>query len=662
LLLFSFGCFCVSANSTDKTFYLSSPDKKISTAIRIGSTVSYRLSYSGEFLTGYNHLSLNLSNNGNPGINSRFKNVRTHSVNKLVSPLFGMASQYRDEYNETILEFSDNFSIIFRAYNNGVAYRFVTRMKGRINVLNEQVEYRFEKNINCSVMKIGNFLTSYEDRYVDTLISFLDSNKIAALPMLVESNKIKLAVTEANLLDYPGLYLTYNDSFGLKSIFPNFVTKDSVGGCCPNFEKLPVQRAQHIAETAGTRSFPWRLLIIAKEDKDLLYNDLVYLLADENRIGDASWIKPGKVAWDWWAANNLTGVAFKTGFNTDTYKYFIDFAAANEIEYINMDEGWSDQFDLLKLNDGNIKIGTNEGGGLDMPFLFKYAKEKNVGIILWCVWHTLDRQMTEALDQFEKWGVKGLKVDFMDRDDQTIVNFYERLGREAAKRKMLVNFHGAYKPTGLERTYPNVINREAVLGLEYNKFSSKCTPENLAHIPYIRMLAGPMDYTPGGLTNANEKDFRIVNERPMTMGTRCQQLALYTILYAPLEMMADAPTAYEKEPLILKYIAGMPTVWDQTIPIAGKVGDYAVLARRKGSDWFVAGISDWTGRSIDLNFNFLGSGSYTAEIFTDGPNSNRIGNDYIRTVRQIKKDDTLSVQMLNGGGFAIRLNANDQSR
>ncbi|CAN5463706.1 glycoside hydrolase family 97 protein [soil metagenome] len=656
-----FCVLCISIISSaalmakDKKIQLTSPDKNIQVTVLSGNMIAYQVSYKNTALTLFNHLSMTLANGNVLGNGSKLQKSTVQSINEDVKPLFGMASVYHDHYNELSLVYKNNFTVTFRVYNNGVAYHFSTSLPGKITVKEEQVEYLFNKDEKASAMKIGNFLTSYEEHYTDDHLSMLDSNKKAALPLVTESNGIKLAITEADLLDYPGMYFTYNGNNGLTALYPTFVTKDSVGGCCPRFEKIPYERANYIAETDGTRSFPWRLMILAQEDKDLLYNDLVYLLATPNRIGDASWIKPGKVAWDWWAANNLTGVHFKTGFNTETYKYFIDFAAANKIEYINMDEGWSDQFDLLKLNNGNIKIGTNAGGGLDMPYLFEYAKNKNVGIILWCVWHTLDRQMEAALNQFEKWGVKGLKVDFMDRDDQAVVNFYERLGREAAIRKMIVNYHGAFKPTGLERTYPNVINREAVQGLEYNKFTNKCTPDHLAHLPFIRMLAGPMDYTPGGLYNANEKDFRVVNERPMTQGTRCQQLAMFTILYAPLEMLSDAPTAYENEPDILHYLSGMPTTWDETTPLEGKIGDYAVLARKKGSDWFVAGITDWTGRTVKLNFDFLDNEMYRAEIFTDGINANRNGNDFTHVFETVKKGDSMDIEMMNGGGFAMRL-------
>ncbi|MDP4151411.1 MAG: glycoside hydrolase family 97 protein [Bacteroidota bacterium] len=666
-LLCSTTCTLVAA---DKTFHLASPDGQVQVTVTAGSQITYQVSYKGREVTAASALSMTLDNGLTLGRNSAFRQSSVRSVDKEVRPAYGMASTYRDHYNELLLEYKEHFSVLFRAYDNGVAYRFVTAIKERIRVTDEGIEYAFAHDVPASMMKVNDFVNSYEEHYADTSISWLGGGKIAALPLLVKSGGVNVGITESDLLDYAGFYLTAStpvttSTHALRAVFPKYVIKDSIGGCCPGFDRVPYERANYIAETAGTRYFPWRLMIIAEQDKDLLYNNLVYLLASENKIGDASWVKPGKVAWDWWNANNLTGVPFRTGFNTATYKYYIDFAAANGLEYINMDEGWSDQFNLLKLNDGSVQVNTNSGLGLhsgskeeltlDMPFLFDYARKKNVGIILWCVWHTLDRQMDTALAQFEKWGVKGLKVDFMDRDDQTVVNFYERLAKAAAARKMLVNFHGAFKPTGLDRAYPNVINREAVQGLEYNKFSNRCTPDHLAHIPFIRMLAGSMDYTPGGLYNVNQADFRVVSSRPMTQGTRCNQLALFTILYAPLEMLSDAPTNYEREPQILHFLAGMPTTWDETLPLDGKIGEYAIVARRKGDAWFVGGISNWTGRSVTVHFDFLGSGTYNAEIFTDGPNANRVGNDYIRSERRIVKGDELRIDMANGGGFAIRL-------
>ncbi len=637
-------------------FQVSSPNKNILVTITTGKTTTYKVSFMGKEVIQESMLSMTLANGRVLGSNTVVSKYTQRSVDKIVKPIFGMANSYRDNFNEFSLILND-YAIVFKVFNNGVAYRFETKMKGKIIVKDELISYKFNTDVSGPLQKVSGFQNSYEDHYKDTAISYLDSGKIAVLPVLVESNKVKVCITEVDLFDYAAFYLTYDANNGLMGSLPKVVTKDTIGGCCPNFEKIPVSRANYIAETNGTRTFPWRLMVLAEQDKDLLYNNLTYLLAQENKIGDASWVKPGKVSWDWWSANNLTGVNFETGYNTNTYKYFIDFASKNGIEYINMDEGWSDQFNLLKLNNGNIKIGTNPTlvADLDMPYLFNYAKAKGVGIIVWCVWHVLDKQMNEALDQFQKWGVKGIKVDFMNRDDQEIVNFYEKLAIEASKRKMLVLFHGAYKPTGMERTYPNVINREAVQGLEYNKFSKLCTPEHAAHIPFIRMVAGPMDYTPGAMTNANDNDFRFIQARPMSQGTRCNQLALFSVLYAPLEMLADVPTAYENEPIILDYLSKIPTVWDETVAIDGKIGDYAVIARRKDTTWYIAGINDWTGRNLKIKFDFLTNAKYTAEIFTDGINANRNGNDYKKTVKTISKNDELEITMANGGGFAIKL-------
>ena len=659
-IVFCFSVIWAVLSTQAQSFTVLSPNKDIRVLVKSDAEISYEVFFREKRISGANPLALSITDGKVLGQNSQLKDSKTKSVNQLVTPVYGMAKNYQDNYNELLLSYSDDFSVVFRVYNNGVAYRFITNIAGDIKVKDELVNYRFESDVKSWLLKLP-FQNSYEENYLAKTLSYLDSNKMAGLPMLLENKGVKVAITEADLLDYAGLYLTYNGQNSLKGVLPKYVSKDSIGACCPNFEKIPVQRADYIAATTGKRSFPWRLMIIAEKDKDLLYNNLVYLLASDNKIGDPSWVKPGKVAWDWWSANNLTGVNFKSGFNTETYKYFIDFAARNGIEYINMDEGWSDQFDLLKLNDGSVKVNTSSSTGskLDMNYLFNYAKEKKVGIFLWCVWHTLDRQMNEALDQFEKWGVKGLKVDFMNRDDQTVVNFYERLAKEAAKRKMLLNFHGAFKPTGLERTYPNVINREAVQGLEYDKFSEKADPENAAHIPFIRMLAGPMDYTPGGLYNANLEDFKVSKSRPMTLGTRCHQLAMFTLFYAPLEMLSDAPTAYEKEPVILNYLAKMPTFWDETIPLDGKVGDYAVIARRKGNNWYIGGLTDWTERKVELSFPFLKANiSYQATVFTDGINANRIGDDYQLNKKQVKKGDNLTVSMAQGGGFSMVLTPN----
>ncbi|CAN5695198.1 glycoside hydrolase family 97 protein [soil metagenome] len=648
--------FAINANAQEGVYNLASPDKNIEVKITTGKSITYSVIYKTKPVLLPSSLSITLNDGTILGNDNVVINTSAKNVNQTVKPLYGMASVYKDVYNELTINFKNNFQVIFRVFNNGVAYRFATSFPDKIIIREEQINYQFSNDIMAWVQPAKSLIFGYEEEYVNKKISTIKDSIKASMPLVAESNGIKIAITEADVLDYPSSLLQYKTSNALQNVTPKLVLKDSIGGQS-NFNRIPYQFADYIAQTNGTRNFPWRLMIVAESDKDLLYNNLVYLLASDNKIGDASWIKPGKVAWDWWNANNLTGVNFKSGFNTDTYKYYIDFAAKNKLEYMMMDEGWSDQFDLLKVNDGSVVTdgSTQLSGKLDMPFLFNYAKQKGVGIILWCVWHTLDRQMIEALNQFEKWGVKGVKVDFMDRDDQTMVNFYQRLAKEAAKRKMVVDFHAAYKPTGLERTYPNILNYEAVQGLEWNKFSSIDLLSQGTIIPFTRMIAGPMDFTPGGMYNANKADYKMNFFRPMTQGTRCNQLAMFTMYYAPLEMLADAPTAYEKEPEILNYLAAMPNVWDETFPVAGKIGDHAVIARRKGNNWYVAGLNNWTEKTVKVAFDFIGEGNYTATIFTDGVNANRIGNDYKKIKRKINKTTVLGILMANGGGFTIKL-------
>jgi alpha-glucosidase len=652
-LLIALAC---SVTAKERNYNLSSPDKNIVVNIKVDNSITYGVSFKGKTVLLPSPLSLTLNDGRVLGVNNKIGKIFQRAVDQKVTPLYGMAASYDDLYNEISIGFKDNFQVIFRVFNNGVAYRFVTSIPGKIQVKEEQINYRFGNDIDAWLQLTKSFNFSYEEEFLPNKISSIPAKTMAALPLVGESNGVKIAITEADLLDYPGYYFTYKGNNTLQNINPKFVLKDKVGGQS-NFNRISTLDADYIAETDGTRNFPWRLMVVAENDKDLLYNNLVYLLASENKIGDASWVKPGKVAWDWWNANNLTGVDFKSGFNTETYKYFIDFAAENKLEYIMMDEGWSDQFDLLKVNDGSVVTdgSTKLSGKLDMPYLFDYAKQKNVGIILWCVWHTLDRQMVEALDQFQEWGVKGVKVDFMNRDDQTIVNFYERLAKETAKRKMIVDFHAAYKPTGMERTYPNILNFEAVQGLEWSKFSTVDLLQQAVIIPFTRMIAGPMDYTPGGLYNANKEDYKMSFFRPMTQGTRCNQLAMFTMFYAPFEMLADAPTAYEKEPEILNYLAAMPNIWDETLPLDGKIGDFAVIARRKGTDWHVAGLNNWTEKPVTLTFDFLDSSEYSATIFIDGVNADRIGSDYKKITKTIRKGSTLEIEMASGGGFAIKL-------
>jgi alpha-glucosidase len=451
----------------------------------------------------------------------------------------------------------------------------------------------------------------------------------------------KVVITEADLLDYPGMDLTGGQANGLKGLFPAYPSKVTL---VRDRNERVDERAPYLARTRGTREFPWRVLVVAERDANLLDTDIVYRLASDSTIGDTRWIKPGKVAWDWWNATNVFGVAFRAGVNTDTYKHYIDFAAENGIQYVILDEGWYRLGDLLSVVPE-----------IDMEAIAAHARQKNVGLIMWVVWKTLDGQMQAALDQFERWGVKGIKVDFMQREDQWMVNFYERVAREAAKRHLLVDFHGAYKPTGLYRTYPNVLTSEGVVGMEHSKWSKDASPDNAVTFPFLRMLAGPVDYTPGAMINATKADFQPVYGRPMSQGTRCQQLAMYVVFESPLQMLADSPSNYRREPESLAFLSAVPTVWDETKTLAATVGEHIVTARRSGREWYVGAMTNWEPRDFDVDLSFLGSGAWRAEIFRDGPNADRVGVDYVREVRDVSAADRLRIHLAPGGGWVARI-------
>ena len=623
---------------------LSSPDGNILLTVALKDKIYYSLAYKGKEILSQSPISMITTDGMEFGIEPRFRRKLTSTVNRIVTPPFGEAQNYPEQYNEMNLLFRGNYNVVFRAYDDGMAYRIVTSSRKSLKVKQEEVAYNFADNFDTHALISENW-HNYEDNYKNQKLSDLQEVEKISLPMLVSAeNGPFMIISEADLLDYPGLYLTKSaNNNGLQGVFPALPTQTEVGGH-RNFNLLVQETADYIAETGGDRNFPWRVISFSDSETELLENHLIYLLASESTIEDESWIQPGKVAWDWWNDINLTGVDFKSGYNTESFKYFIDFAAANDIKYVNLDDGWSDQFDLLKPNDQ-----------LDIQEVVRYAREKNVGLFLWCVWHTLDRQMQEALDQFQEWGIAGIKVDFMDRDDQLAVNFYERTCREAAKRNILVNFHGAYKPTGLRRTYPNLINRESVLGLEYYKFSDKANPEHEVTIPFIRMHVGPMDFTPGGMSNSTADNFHINFTSPLTRGTRGHQLGMFVVYFAPLQMLADAPTAYEAEPEILEFLSKVPTVWDETVPVTGKIGDYVVIARRKGEDWFIGGLSDWEARNVEFVLDFLEDGNYAARIFKDGLNADKNPEDFKVEDKKVTAGGKMNIDMAPGGGFVIQL-------
>lgn len=628
-------------------YQISSPNGAISTKIKITDKVYYALDYQGENILWYSPISMTVLQNNQEailGANPKVKKAEERSRSELIKTVWGIRAQVEDKYNEIELKMEGDYSLIFRAYNDGVAYRFRTDFDGDIKVLSEEVSWRYLENHPLMAHVVGDFQTSYEKLYTRYKISEVVEDEFISLPLLVNAGKVKMMISEADLYEYPGLYikrLGENNRFFLDGLFPEYPKSWEPGGWC-QFNLKVTERENYLAKTEGKREFPWRVMGIAAEDKDLLDSDLIYKLSRPAAI-DTEWIRPGKVAWDWWNDWNLSGVDFETGVNNKTYEYYIDFAAKNGLEYIIMDEGWSDQFDLFL-----------QKPGIDVPHLVEYAEKKGVKIILWCVWHTLDRQMEAALDMFEEWGIAGVKVDFIDRDDQIAINYYERLARESAKRKLLVDYHGCSKPTGLHRTYPNVINYESVRGNEYNKFDKDETPQHNIDIAYTRMYVGPMDYTPGAMRNSTQGNWMMDNSNPMSYGTRCHQLGMYIVYYSPLQMLCDAPTAYERYPDILKFLSEVPVEWDETIALEGKAGEYAVMARKKGNDWYLGALTDWKEREIELDLSFLDGGEYEAKMFVDGVNAHRHAEDYQVKEQILKKGDKVKIKLKPGGGAAIQ--------
>ncbi|MEO6845324.1 MAG: glycoside hydrolase family 97 catalytic domain-containing protein, partial [Ginsengibacter sp.] len=528
-------------------------------------------------------------------------------------------------------------------------YRFFTKKKDSIIVKNEEANFNFTNNdsafipIQWDYRDGQNFNSSFEALYHHITLSQFPKDSLGFLPLLVDvDNGRKAEILEADLEDYPGMYLDLNETNkGLKGVYAPYPAKEYLHGI--NF--IASDREDYIAKTSGTKNFPWRIVAISEQDKDLLNNDIVQKLASPPRLADYSWVKPGQVAWDWWNNWNVTHVDFHAGINTSTYKYYIDFAAANKLPYIIMDEGWSDDLDLLKVKLDN----------LNLQEIIDYGKQKNVGVILWATWYAVSHQTDAAFSTYSKMGAKGFKIDFFDRDDQKVVASTYDIAKKAAEYKLMVDYHGIYKPTGLQRTYPNVIGFEGVKGLENFKWADEDQPRYTTSIPFIRMMAGPMDYTPGAMRNATQEDFRPINDNPMAKGTRCNQLAEYVVFYAPLQMLSDNPTIYMREKECTDFIIQVPTTWDETVPLDGKVSEYVAVARRKGNDWFVGAMSNWNARDITLDFSFLPAGKYTAEVFKDGVNADRNATDYKKEIITISSGDKIAIHLAPGGGWAARI-------
>jgi len=639
--LFAINPFPTAAQSN---YNLRSPDQRIEVRIRLADRIRYDVLLNGRFLLQDSTLSLKTESRA-LGLEPKVKDTKNRSVDQWIEPAVRQKfAQLRENYRELRLEMEANYAVVFRAYNEGVAYRLETALSHpQEKIFSEEVSLNFAGDYHVYYPKEDSFFSHNEREFLYLPLKDIAPNSIASLPAVVDTKDgAKVAIAESDVDDYPGLWLRGNSNNILSGIFPPYPLKEQLKG---DRDFKITQAADYIAVTKGTRTFPWRILGIAEKDSDLITNQMVYLLASPSQVPNPSWIKPGKVAWDWYNANNIYGVNFKSGINTQTYKYYIDFASKYGIEYIILDEGWYKLGNLLEVSpDMNIEE------------LVAYGRQKRVGIILWVVWKTLEDQFEPALNQFEKWGIKGIKVDFMQRDDQPVINFYHKVCREAAKRKMLVDFHGAIRAATMTRTWPNLVNTEGVRGLEQTKWSKYANPKHNVTIPFTRMFLGPMDYTPGAMVNSgSEKNFAPVFERPMSLGTRCHQLAMYVVYESPLQMLADSPSHYLREPEIMEFLGPVPTVWDETKVLDGKLGEYVMIARRNGRDWYIGAMTDWTARDLEIDFSFLSGGSYEFESFEDGVNANRIGSDYVKSKRPVDKGAKLRIKLAAGGGWAARI-------
>jgi len=626
------------------SYDLKSPDSRIEVRIRTSGQLRYDVLLRGNALLENSTLSLDVDHK-KLGVQPKVTGEKQRASDQVLEPVVRQKfAKIRDHYNELRLTLDGGYAVTFRAYDQGIAYRFETTLPDKqVKIYGEEANFNFPSNLVVYYPQEDSFYSHNERKYLPQHLTEIAPTFIATLPAVVDvGHGAKIAIAESDLSDYPGLWLQgAAPQFGLKATFPPYPLKEQQTS---DRDYKVVEEADYIALTSGTRTFPWRVLGIADRDGDLITNPLVYLLESPSKVQDTSWIKPGKVAWDWWNDWNIDGVDFHAGINTKTYEYYVDFAAKYGIPYIILDDGW------YKL--GNLLQVTPE---LNMDELVAYAKQKNVGLILWASWKTLDDQMIPALDQFEKWGIKGIKVDFMQRSDQIMINYFDRVCREAAKRHMMVDFHGDQKPAVMTRTWPNLINTEGVRGMEWSKWSRESEPAHNVSLPFTRMFLGPLDFTPGAMRNATRETFAPIMSQPMALGTRCQQLAMYVVYEAPLQMLSDSPSNYLREPETMEFLAAVPTVWDESRVLDAKMSQYVLLARRNGNDWYVGAMTDWTERDLEVDFSFLPDGNFTLDSYQDGVNADRNASDYKKVTRQVSKTTKLKIHLAPGGGWAGRI-------
>ncbi|GAB3507211.1 glycoside hydrolase family 97 protein [Spirosoma knui] len=628
---------------------ITSPDGRITLVVAITDSVRLSVNYDRQQLVNPSAIAMALSDGRVLGVGAQPRRSRILAVrDSILAPVATKRRVVTDQYTALRLTFRDQYSLEFRAYNDGVAYRFSTSFPDSITIRNETAHFTFANNpiVYYPTVQprsgVDRFHTSFEEPYQIQPMSQMPDTALCFSPVLLApASGPRIVLTESDLLDYPGMFLARRGT-SLTGVFAHYpLAERLLPGEFPQW--VVSQRASFIARTIGTRTFPWRVLVIGS-DRDLPASDLVYRLATPSRLTDVSWIRPGKCTDEWITNINLFNVPFRAGINTATYKYYVDWAKRFGFDRILLDAGWSDYQDLFKITPG-----------LDIPELVAYARSQGIRLSMWTLAATLDRQLEPALKQFQSWGVDFIMTDFMDRDDQKMVNFYTRVAEACAKAKIMIMYHGAYKPAGFERTYPHAITREGVLGSEYNIWSSKPTPDHDVLLPFIRMVSGPMDYEPGLLNNATKEQFRPIAGQVMSQGTRCHQLAMFVVYDSPMPIFSGNPSQALLEPRFMDFLGRLPTTYDDTQVLDAQLGEYIVTGRRLGNDWFVGALTNWTARDVSLPLSFLGAGTYEVIGCLDGINADRNPVDYQFTQRTVTRADSLNLHMAQGGGFVLQL-------
>jgi alpha-glucosidase len=631
-----------------RSYVLYSPDSSLRLEVSAGKQLSYSLFAAAELLMHSSGIDLQLNNGKKLSDQLAVRSAKFRKAKETVQvPVSYRRPVIADEYQQLSLFFKQPFAIEFRMYNNGMAYRIATAFGGEIIVENETASFEMDPQSELWFAHIDRRLdmdryhTSFEGVYKKEMLSAIADTMLTYAPLTIAlPNGYLLSISDANLYDYPGMFLQKRKT-GLQGVFAPYPLKEVMTE--GEFPQLIVtERANYIAKTVGTRIYPWRAVLVAKTDIALVENDLLYLLGDATTVKNTAWIKTGKGTDEWITGINLFNVPFKAGLNTATYKYYIDFAKRFGFDQIMLDAGWSEYKNLFAIHPD-----------INMPELVAYAKKQNIKLMLWTLCSTLDKQLAPALAQFKQWGISSIMTDFMDRDDQKMVQFYHRIAKACADAEISVMFHGAFPPKGFNRTWPNAITQEGVLGAEWNIWSELATPEHNVAIAYTRMLAGPLDYEPGLLLNAQKDQFRPIGKNPMSQGTRCHQLAMFVVYDSPLQIFSGNISQGMREPEFMELLGSLPTIWDETKILQGKIGEYIVTARRKGKDWFIAGLNNSEARTISIPLSFLPAAQYKLAICKDGVNAGNYGSDYVQIEQHLASSDSVRIQMAAGGGFVI---------